>query len=51
MIILGVILAIIGFVIGFAILEFAGIILIVVGLCLLLAGSMGHAVRGRKHYW
>ncbi|MFJ9566364.1 DUF6131 family protein [Streptomyces fuscichromogenes] len=28
-----------------------GIILLVIGLVLLLLGSAGHAVAGRRHYW
>ena len=51
MIILGVILLIIGFVTGIAILWTIGIIVLVVGLILALLGFAGHAVGGRRHYY
>jgi uncharacterized membrane protein HdeD (DUF308 family) len=50
-IILGIILLIIGFVAKIAIVWTIGIIALVVGLILLLLGSMGRAVGGRRHYW
>jgi hypothetical protein len=51
MVILGIILLIIGFVAKIAILWSIGIIVLVAGLILALLGSLGHAVRGRRHYW
>jgi hypothetical protein len=51
MLILGVILLILGAVLDIPILWTLGIILAVVGAILWLAGSMGHAVGGRAHYW
>ncbi|MDT7561835.1 MAG: hypothetical protein QOC75_5476 [Pseudonocardiales bacterium] len=51
MIILGIILLIAGFVTGISILWTIGIILLVVGLVLMVAGRMGHAVGGRRHYF
>jgi hypothetical protein len=51
MIILGIILLIIGFIAKIAILWTIGIIVLVVGLILLLLGSIGHAVGGRRHYY
>ena len=51
MIILGIILLIIGFVAKIAIVWTIGIIALVVGLILVLLGSMGRAVGGRRHYW
>ncbi|MFG2768834.1 DUF6131 family protein [Streptomyces sp. NPDC048350] len=51
MIILGVILLVIGFVAGIAILWTIGIILVVIGLILWILGAIGHAVGGRRHYW
>ena len=51
MIILGIILLIIGFIAKIAILWTLGIIVLVVGLILLLLGSIGHAVGGRRHYY
>ena len=51
MIALGIILLIIGFIAKIAILWTIGIILLVVGLVLVLLGSMGRAVGGRRHYY
>jgi Family of unknown function (DUF6131) len=51
MIILGIILLLIGFIAKIAILWTIGIIVLVVGLILLLLGSLGHAVGGRRHYF
>ena len=51
MIILGVILLIIGFITGIAIIWTIGIIALVIGLVLALLGAVGHAVGGRRHYW
>ncbi|MDH6711429.1 membrane-bound ClpP family serine protease [Kitasatospora sp. MAA19] len=51
MILIGVILLIVGFVAKIAILWTIGIIVAVIGLILLLLGSVGHAVGGRRHYW
>ncbi|HZC60241.1 MAG TPA: DUF6131 family protein [Streptosporangiaceae bacterium] len=51
MIILGIILLLIGFIAKIAILWTIGIIVLVVGLILLLLGSLGHAVGGRRHYY
>ena len=51
LIILGVILLIIGFIAKIAILWTIGIVVLVVGLILLLLGSIGRAVGGRRHYF
>jgi hypothetical protein len=51
MIILGVILLIIGFVTGVAIIWTIGIIVVIVGAILALLGMAGHAVGGRRHYY
>jgi hypothetical protein len=51
MIILGIILAVIGFLLGFAILWVIGVVLVVIGLILALAGMAGHQVGRRSHYW
>ncbi len=48
---LGIILLIIGFIAKIAILWSIGIILVVVGLILVVLGSMGRAVGGRRHYY
>jgi membrane-bound ClpP family serine protease len=50
-IILGLILLIVGIVIGSGILTTLGIILLVIGAILAIAGAMGRAVGGRKHYY
>jgi hypothetical protein len=51
MIILGIILLIIGFVTGIAILWTLGIVVVVIGAILALLGMAGHAVGGRRHYF
>jgi hypothetical protein len=51
MIILGVILMILGFVFGIPILWTIGIIVALIGLVLLVLGSMDRAIGGRRHYW
>jgi fatty-acid desaturase len=50
-IIFGLILLLIGFVTGIAIVWTIGVIVLVVGLVLWLLGSLGHAVGGRNHYY
>jgi hypothetical protein len=50
-IILGIILLVIGFIAKISILWSIGIILVVVGLILMVLGSMGRAVGGRRHYY
>ncbi len=51
MIVFGVILLIIGFVTGIAIIWTIGIIVVVIGAILALLGMAGHAVGGRRHYF
>jgi hypothetical protein len=51
MIILGVVLLLIGFIAGIPIIWTLGIIAIVIGAILFIAGAAGHAVGGRNHYW
>ncbi len=51
MILLGVALLIAGFLLSIPILWTIGIVLLVVGLILMLLGSMGRAVGGRRHYY
>jgi hypothetical protein len=51
MIVLGLILLIIGFIAKIAILWTIGIILVLVGLVMIVLGSMGRAVGGRRHYY
>jgi hypothetical protein len=49
-IIFGILLLIIGFVAGIAILWTIGIV-VVIGVILALLGMAGHAVGGRRHYF
>ncbi len=51
MITLGIILLLIGFLAKIAVLWSIGIIVLVVGLVLVVLGSMGRAVGGRRHYY
>jgi hypothetical protein len=51
MIILGVLLLIIGFVTGIAILWTIGIVVVIIGAILAILGMAGHAVGGRRHYF
>ena len=51
MITLGLILLVIGLLAGIPVLTTLGVIVVVIGLVLLLLGSMGRAVGGRRHYW
>lgn len=51
MIIFGLVLLLIGFVTGIAVLWSIGMIVLIVGVVLWILGSMGHAVGGRRHYY
>lgn len=51
MIILGAILSAAGYFLDIGLLWTAGVVLMVIGLVLLVAGRMGHAVGGRRHYY
>lgn len=51
MIVLGIVLLIVGYLLGISILWTLGIILVVVGVILVLLGSVGHPIGGRRHYW
>jgi hypothetical protein len=50
-IIFGLILLLIGFVTGIAILWTIGVIVLIVGLVLWILGATGRAVGGRRHYY
>jgi uncharacterized protein DUF6131 len=50
-IVVGIILLILGFLLKIAILWTLGIIVLVIGLILMLMGSMGRAIGGRRHYY
>jgi fatty-acid desaturase len=51
MITLGLLLLLIGFLTGIAVLWTLGVIILVIGLALWILGSLGHAVGGRRHYF
>jgi hypothetical protein len=51
MITLGILLLIVGFIAHIAILWTIGLVLLVVGLVLVVAGSLGRTVGGRRHYY
>jgi hypothetical protein len=46
-----VILLILGLILSSPILWVIGLILVLVGAVLWIAGAAGHAVAGRRHYW
>jgi hypothetical protein len=50
-IILGAILLILGFIFGIPVLWTIGIIVALIGVVFWIAGSAGHEVAGRRHYW
>jgi hypothetical protein len=51
MIIFGIILLVVGLIAKIPILETLGLVVAVIGVVLVLAGTRGHAVAGRRHYW
>ncbi|MHB8313622.1 MAG: DUF6131 family protein [Candidatus Dormibacteria bacterium] len=51
MIVFGVILLVVGFVLSVPLLWTVGMILLLIGLALMVLGSLGHAVGGRRHYF
>ncbi|WP_280348690.1 DUF6131 family protein [Nocardia neocaledoniensis] len=51
MILLGAVLLIAGLVFGISLLSTIGVILLVIGVVLALAGSVGRPVGGRRHYF
>lgn len=50
MIVLGVVLAVIGWIVGIPVLWTIGLVLVVLGLILLAIGSAGRTIAGRR-YW
>jgi hypothetical protein len=50
-IIAGIVLLLLGLLLKISILWTLGIIVLVVGVILMLVGSMGRGVGGRRHYW
>ncbi|MBV1854264.1 DUF6131 family protein [Catellatospora sp. KI3] len=51
MIILGLILLLLGYFLHISLLWTIGIILLIIGAVLWIAGSVGRPVGGRRHYW
>jgi hypothetical protein len=51
MVTLGILLLIVGFIAKIAILWTIGIVLLVIGLILIVLGSAGRAIGGRRHYY
>ena len=51
MIVLGIVLLLIGFIAHIPVLWSIGVIVLVIGLVLLLLGSLGREVGGRRHYY
>lgn len=51
MISLGIVLLLVNLVIGLPVLNTLGLLLIIVGVVLVLLGSTGRTIGGRKHYW
>lgn len=51
MIVLGIVLILVAVLAKIAILETLGLILVVVGVVLVLLGSSGRSIGGRKHFW
>lgn len=51
MIVLGVILLLLGLIFSVPVLWVIGLILVIVGAVLWIAGSAGHAIGGRRHYY
>jgi hypothetical protein len=51
MIVVGLVLLILGLLLSVPILWTLGVIVLIVGLVLMLLGSTGRAVGGRRHYW
>lgn len=51
MIILGIILIVIGIIASIGILEWLGILLLIIGAVLAIAGGVGRGIGGRRHYY
>jgi uncharacterized membrane protein HdeD (DUF308 family) len=51
MIILGLILLLVGFIAKIAIVWTIGIVILALGVILLILGSIGRGVGGRRHFW
>lgn len=51
MIVVGLVLLLLGLLLAVPILWTLGVIVLIVGVVLMLLGSTGRAVGGRRHYW
>ena len=51
MITIGIVLMLLGYLLGISIFWTIGVVLLVVGVVLMLLGSAGRQVGGRRHYW
>lgn len=51
MIVLGIIVAVLGLLLNVPVLWTIGLVLLVIGIALWIAGAMGHEIAGRRHYW
>ena len=51
MIVVGLVLLLLGLLLAVPILWSLGVIVLIVGVVLMLLGSTGRAVGGRRHYW
>lgn len=51
MLIAGIVVAVLGLLLNVPVLWAFGLILVLVGGVLWLAGAAGHEVAGRRHYW
>ena len=51
MVILGLILLLLGLLFGVSLLYVIGLVLVVIGAVFWIAGSAGHAIGGRRHYF
>ena len=51
MIVLGVVRLLLGLLLAIPALWSLGVIVLVIGLVLMLLGSTGRAIGGRRHYW
>jgi hypothetical protein len=51
MILLGVLIAVVGALVGVPALWSLGILVALIGLILAIVGYAGHGWRGRRHYW
>ena len=51
MIVVGLVLLLLGLLLAVPILWSLGVVVLIVGVVLMLLGSTGRAIGGRRHYW